>query len=455
MKNQFNLVRATLFSSKMVFILLAICLSIKANSQSFTANLDQYLDAHLRQGTFSGTVYITQKGKPVYSKGFGMADYENGIANGPNVKYRIGSVTKSFTAVLVMQLQEQGKLNVQDKVSKYLPDFPNGDKIMLHHLLSSTSGLPDFVNHWQGVNTKPATISDILTLVKDKPLEFEPGTKWKYCSTGFIVLAGIIEKVTAKPYDQVLAKQILKPLKMKSTGMEFSDPVVGLALGYNHDGTDRKLAKPIDMSWCHAAGAVYSTPTDMAKFDAALKGKKLLSEASKNQMYTAVMKDYGYGWVIDSLGGHKRISHSGAINGFKANFLRFPDQDLTITIFSNYESQQVNGPISKDIQAIVFGQKYEVPVVRTIVAMSAAQLARYTGEYQVAPKMSFTISATGKQLYVEAPGQPKFEIFPEGEDKFFVKVAPALVTFEKDEHGNIARMYMHHGGKAMPATRVN
>ncbi|GAB3203024.1 hypothetical protein GCM10027293_31280 [Pontibacter aydingkolensis] len=131
-----------------------------------------------------------------------MADYEKDIANGAEVKYRIGSLTKSFTSVLVMQLQEQ--LNVQDKVAKYLPDFPNGENITLHHLLSNTSGLPDFVNHWKDVNTKPATTNDILTLIKDMPLDFEPGAKRNYSSTGFIILAQVIEKVTGKPYEKVL-----------------------------------------------------------------------------------------------------------------------------------------------------------------------------------------------------------------------------------------------------------
>ncbi|MBC5994055.1 serine hydrolase [Pontibacter cellulosilyticus] len=440
-----------------LLVLLALSfVSAKVNAQqTFAANLDQYLNTHLKQGTFSGTVVVTEKGQPVYGKGFGMADYEKGIANSPEVKYRIGSVTKSFTAVMVMQLQEQGKLNVQDKVSKYLPDFPNGEKITLHQLLSNTAGIPDFVNHWQDVNTKPATTNDILALVKDMPLEFEPGTKWRYSSSGFIVLAQIIEKVTKKPYEKVLYQQILKPLKMRSTGLEFSKPIAGMALGYNHDGAERELAKYIDMSWCHAAGAMYSTSADLAKFDAALRGDKLLNQASKKQMYTPVKNNYGYGWVIDSVSKQLRISHSGAINGFKANFIRIPEREMTITILSNYESQQVNGPISRDITAIVLGDKYQMPVARTMIKMSAAQLAKYAGEYQVAPKMSFIVKASGDQLFVEVPGQDRFQIFPEAEDKFFVKVAPALVTFEKDENGQIAKMYMHHGGKAMPAMRVN
>jgi len=440
-------------------LVLTVALSISSAyaqvQQDVTAKLNEYLNAHLAQGTFSGTVMVTEKGVPVYSQGFGMANYEKQLPNGPDVKYRIGSVTKSFTAVLVMQLQEQGKLNVQDKVSKYLPTFPNGDKITLHHLLSNTSGLPDFVNHWQGVNTKPASTNDILALVKDMPLEFEPGTKWKYSSTGFVVLAQVIEKVTGKPYEKVLAKQILNPLKMKYSGLEFSKLVPGLALGYNHDGIDRKLARPIDMSWCHAAGAMYSTTADLAKFDAALKGNKLLTDESKKQLFTPVMKDYGYGFVIDKAGDKQRISHSGAINGFKANFIRLPEQDIAITILSNYESQQVNGPISSDITAIVLGEKYEVPVARKMVELTPEQLSAYVGQYQVGPNMIFKVTLTENLLYVAAAGQDSFAIFPEAEDKFFIKVAPAQVTFEKDAEGKITKMLMVHKGRAMPAARIN
>ncbi|MEJ8758348.1 serine hydrolase [Pontibacter sp. H259] len=444
-----------LVAALVVTMALSISSAYAQVQKNLSAKLNEYLDAHLGQGTFSGTVMVTEKGIPVYSKGFGMADYEKQLPNGPEVKYRIGSITKSFTAVLVMQLQEQGKLNVQDKVSKYLPSFPNADKITLHQLLSNTSGLPDFVNHWQNVNTKPATTTDILALVKDMPLEFEPGTKWKYSSTGFVVLGQVIEKVTGKPYEKVLAQQILKPLNMKASGLEFSKPVAGLAKGYNHDGIDRKLAKPIDMSWCHAAGAMYSTVTDLAKFDAALKGNKLLSEDSKELLFTPVMKDYGYGFVIDKAGDKQRISHSGAINGFKANFIRFPEQDIAITILSNYESQQVNGPISSDITAIVLGDKYEVPTVHKMVNLSPEQLAPYVGEYQVGPKMVFKVTLTDNLLYVGAPGQDTFAIFPEAEDKFFIKVAPAQITFEKDAEGKITKMLMVHKGRAMPAARIN
>lgn len=451
----------SLFVAKRVAVAIVVTVAFSVNSayaqaqKEVTNKLHEYLGAHLVQGTFSGIVTVTEHGKPVYSQGFGMANYAEQLPNGADVKYRLGSISKSFTAVLVMQLQEQGKLNVQDNVSKYLPDFPNGDKITLHHLLSSTSGLPDFVNFWKEVNTKPATTTDILALVKDKPLEFEPGTKWKYSSTGFVVLAQVIEQVTGKPYQKVLAQHILKPLKMHSTGVEFSKPVNGLALGYNHDGLHRKLANPIDMSWCHAAGAIYSTPTDMAKFDAGLTGNKLLSDASKKQMFTPVMKDYGYGWVIDSVAGQQRISHSGAINGFKANFIRLPETGIAITILSNYESQQVNGPISKDVTAIVLGEKYQVPVVHNITPLSDSQLAAYVGEYQVAPKVSFKVKLEDGQLFAEGPNNDVFQMFPEAEDKFFLKVAPALITFEKDAEGKIAKMLMHHGGRTMPAARIN
>lgn len=420
-----------------------------------SANLDQYLNAHLAQGTFSGTVAVTQNGKTIYSKGFGMADYEKGVANGPEVKYRIGSVTKSFTAVLVMQLQEKGKLSVQDKLSKYLPDFPNSDKLTLHHLLTHTSGLPDYVNQWKDVNTKPTTNQQIIEFFKNNELEFEPGTKWKYNSTGYILLGRVIEVVTSKPYEKVLAQQILKPLKMKDSGLEFSSPVKGMAKGYNHDGLEREPGRFIDMSWCHAAGAMYATPADLAKFDEALRSGKLLKPESAKQMFTPVMKNYSYGWVVDSVHQTQRISHSGAINGFKANFIRLPQHNIAITVMSNYESQQVNGPISADITAIVLGAPYEVPVVRQMVQLKPEQLQSYVGEYQVGPKMVFKVTLTDNLLYVGAPGQDSFAIFPEAEDKFFVKVAPALVTFEKDADGKITKMLMHHRGRAMPAARIN
>ena len=151
----------------------------------------------------------------------------------------------------------------------------------------------------------------------------------------------------------------------------------------------------------------------------------------------------------------ERFSNQLKINGFKANFIRLPEQDIAITILSNYESQQVNGPISSDITAIVLGEKYEVPVARKMVELTPAQLSAYVGEYQVGPKMIFKVTLTDNLLYVGAPGQDSFAIFPEAEEKFFIKVAPAQVTFEKDAEGKITKMLMVHKGKAMPAARIN
>ncbi|MDX5423333.1 MAG: serine hydrolase [Hymenobacteraceae bacterium] len=456
MKNLFNIQFNSVHRAA-VFSCLMLCLmGYYAKAQDFSDKLTKYLETHLQQGTFSGTVVVTEKGKTIYSKGFGMADYEEGVPNNENIKYRFGSIGKVFTAAMILQLQEQGRLHVQDKLSKHIPDFPNGDKITLHHLLTHTSGLANYTDTWENVYTQPTTGKDLIAYFKDKPMEFEPGEKFSYCNSGYVLLGYIIELKTGKTYEQVLTKNILKPLKMSTAGLEGGNMAVpGLAVGYDYSGAQRKLSSPIDMSWCWAAGGVYGTAADLVKFDEGLKGNKILSEASKKLMYTPNMRDYGYGCVIDSVFNQQRIHHTGAINGFKASFVRLPGKEMTIAILSNYESQQVNGPITRDITAVVLGEKYEVPVVRSIIPMPATALAAYVGEYQVSPKFSFRITLEENQLYAEGPGQDKFEIFPEAEDKFFVKVAPALITFEKNEEGKIAKMLMHHGGRTMPAVRAN
>ena len=440
-----------------LLLIFVLCLLSGKHSfaQTYSEKLDQYIAAHVQQEIYSGTVTVTENGKVVYSKGFGMADYYKQLSNNADTRFRFGSITKAFTATLILQLQEQGKLNVQDKVSKYLPDFPHGDKITLHQLLTHTSGLSNYTDYWDDVNVKPATATEIINYFKDKPLEFEPGQKFGYCNSGYVLLGYIAEKVSGKTYEQLLAKNILKPLKMTTAGLEGgANRIQKLALGYDHSGVNRKAATPIDMSWCWAAGALTGTAADLMKFDQGLQGNKLLSEASKNLMYTPEKKNYGYGCVIDSLYGAKRISYTGAINGFKASFIRFPEKQLTITILSNYQSQQVNGPIAKDITAIVLGQKFEMPVVRKMITLSPTKLQAYVGSYEVAPQMAFNVVYDGEQLLMEGMGQPAFAIFPEAEDKFFLKVAPAVVAFEKDENGNISKLTMTHNGRAMPAKRV-
>ncbi|MGV3539595.1 MAG: serine hydrolase [Rufibacter sp.] len=444
-------------------ILLLICLSFfiaalaNAQERDLTAKLDEYLQASYDQGVFSGTVLVAQQGKILYKTGFGLADYERNVPNGGNTKYRWGSLTKAFTAHLILQLQEQGKLNVQDKLSQHVPGFPNGDRTTLHQLLTHTSGLSNYTDFedFPQVNDHPTTVQNFLNYFKERPLKFEPGQKFSYCNSGYILLGHIIEQKTGMTYAKALQKYILKPLKMTNSGLEVTGkPVDRLAKGYNYNGARRKPSQLIDLSWFWAAGGMYGTPEDLLKWERSLYTNQLLSEESMNKFFQAEKSNYAYGWEVDSAYAQPRIGGSGAINGFRANLTRFPEQELAIIVLSNHESPTINSFIKREVAAIALGQKYEVPVVRKMASLSSEKIQAVVGTYQVAPKMLISVLLEEGQLYVQPTGQERIEIFAESETDFFMKSAPVQFSFEKDSAGQAVKLVMKQGPKSMAGQRV-
>ncbi len=271
---------------------------------------------------FSGTVLVARNGKPVFRQGFGMADQEWNAANTPDTKFRLGSNTKQFTATAILQLAEQGKLSVDDPVSKYYPDAPAAwSKITIKHLLTHTSGIPTYTAIPKGFDTEfklHHTPEELIKLTRDKPLDFEPGSKSAYDNSGYILLGYIIEKVSGQPYADYVQAHIFGPLGMKNSGYDSSERIIPLrASGYQPGPDGAWINTPfLDMSVPYAAGSLYSTVDDMLIWDQALLQDKPLKAASLQQMYTDYGHAYGFGWVIDKQFGKDRVSHSGGVNGF-------------------------------------------------------------------------------------------------------------------------------------------
>lgn len=332
-------------------------------AHDIAAKADEYLAAHADLLTFNGSVLIAQKGQVLLNKGYGLANREHNVPNTPQTKFRIGSITKQFTAMAIMQMQEKGMLKVEEPVATYLPDFPNGKKFTVHHLLTHTSGLKSFTGFPDYLSTMmiPSPPEKTLERFKELPLEFDPGEKYAYCNSGYVLLGHLIETLTADKYENVLQEQIFSPLEMNDTGYDRWDSILERrASGYIKENGQLKNALYIDMSIPHAAGALYSTVEDLYKWDRALYTEKLLPKPSMDKMFTPFKDGYAYGWLVGDLFGHKRIEHSGGINGFVTNISRFVDDDVCIIVLSNFEHADTNRLIM-DLSAIVFGEKYEMP----------------------------------------------------------------------------------------------
>jgi CubicO group peptidase (beta-lactamase class C family) len=323
--------------------------------------VDQFLNKQVENNLFSGAVLIAQNGAILVSKGYGLADRARNLPNMPQTKFRLGSLTKPFTAVAILQLQAQGKLNVQDHICQYIADCPAAwQAITIHHLLTHTAGIPDLTHFPDYAQTKtiPSTPTQTIARFKDKPLDFQPGTKWDYSNSGYIVLGAIIEQASGKTYETFLQENIFTPLHMLNTGYEHDKSM--LATGYANANAE---AEAIDMSIPFAAGGLYSTVEDLVRWDQALDTEKLLPKPLLDTMFTAHAAipnsdgaSYGYGWVIGQQLGHSAIGHNGGIEGFVSSLNRFPDDKVTIIMLSNQQDINPNA-ISNQLAGIVFGGK--------------------------------------------------------------------------------------------------
>ncbi|WP_207493889.1 serine hydrolase [Aridibaculum aurantiacum] len=426
-------------------------------SQSTAEKLDAYLKAAERAGIFNGSVLVSDKGQVILSNGYGLKDADAKVMNDANSIFQIGSVTKQFTATIILRLAEQGKLSLNDKVSKYLPEFPNADKFTIEHLLSHTAGIYNYTNNSEFMKNeveKPINSQVFYAMVKDKPLEFEPGSKFNYSNSGYMLLGYIIEKVTNKPYEQVVRKEIFQPLAMNNSGFDFThlqhkDKAIGYTLVSDGKGARAPI---VDSTVCYAAGAIYSTVGDLQKWNAAVLSGKILKKASLQNAFTPRHSGYGFGWAVDTVAGKPAIVHSGGIHGFLSYNGIFPAENSSIVVLTN-SGVAKPGKVFKDIAAILNGQPYELPKAKTAVTVDERILKQYEGVYEITPQFSITVRVQDGQLKAQATNQPEFDLYAKNEREFFLKVVDAQVEFVKNEKGEVEKMILYQNGMTLPGIK--
>ncbi|MGH9469167.1 MAG: serine hydrolase [Terriglobia bacterium] len=434
-------------------------------AQDLASKIDQYMQASMKIGHFMGSILVAQHGRVLVSKGYGMADIKLGIPNTPETAFRIGSVTKEFTAAAILELQDRGKLSVEDPVCKYVPDCPKDwAPIKIFNLLTHTSGIPNFtsVPNYLKLEAQPITPAGLLALFKNKPLDFKPGAKFSYSNSGYEVLGYIIERVSGKSYAEFLEKNVFAPLGMKSSGYDSSHPSPkSHAQGYAYSPNGYVPAPYLDMSVPFSAGALYSTVLDLYKWDRALRAGKLLSGKSLDEMFAPQVAvgassktHYGFGWFISTEFHHKEISHEGEINGFTSLNSWFPDDDACVIALDNVSSPEI-GVIARSLAAILFGQKYEIPTKYKAVALSPGELQKFVGQYQLGPHFIFTIRREGDQLTEQLTGQPAWPIFPASPSEFFLKIVDAQLSFVEDSSGQVTGLVLHQNGRDLPGKKIS
>src|SRR5215213_5279984 len=342
-----------------------------ALAQDKPAKIQEVLALAHKYGQFNGTALVAENGKVTYKGALGMANMEWGIPNTPDTRFRLGSITKQFTSMLILQLVEQGKIKLDGKLSDYLPDYRKdvGDKVTVHHLLTHTSGIPSYTSapgFFENVSRNPYKAADFVKKYASGDLEFEPGSKFSYNNSGYFLLGAIIERIAGKPYEQVLKEKILDPAGMKNTGYDHHDTIIPKrASGYAKTGDNYTNAPYLDMSIPYAAGSLYSTVEDLYLWDQALYTDKLLTAQSKELMYKPFLENYGYGWVIVNASFKQNeqpvqmIRHGGGINGFTTTIVRFPKEKNLIVLLDN-TGQNVDRQ-AETIARILYNQPYDLP----------------------------------------------------------------------------------------------
>ena len=544
------------FKSLLSFLLLA-GFTITLHAQDDVSKIDEILSKKYIDGEPGATALVYRKGDIILRKGFGFANMELKTPMKPENVFEIGSITKQFTAISILLLEERGKLNITDEITKFIPDYPtNGKSISIHHLLNHTSGIKSYTSMPSFMEKARVDMSpkELIDVFKDEPMDFDPGEQFLYNNSGYILLGHIIEVVTGDTYENFIQKNIFDPLDMENSYYGSHKRIIdNRAYGYQKDGDTFVNADYLSMTLPYAAGSLMSNVDDLLKWQLALNNYRLISKESYEKAINGSTLNngekigYGYGLQDGMTQGTKSISHGGGIFGYTTMGVYLPEEDIFVSVLSNCncnspsdvavkiaavamgkpfpsikdavtlsdtEIKQWTGTYEFSDGAIRYvtvkdgkiysqredGQKFEIfplapdhfifedgtisyrfsmvegkklatftsgetfigqeidkapPPEKVAIELPSKVLHQYIGKYELQPGFVIEISVAANQIFAQATGQPKFEIFAEKEDHFFLKVVPAKVVFEKSEVGDVKRLTLFQGGQQMVGKKMD
>ncbi len=425
------------------------------------SKIDSLAEATLAEGPVAAvSIGVKRGGDLLLVKGYGQADIELGAPATAETVYRIGSITKQFTAAAVVQLVEDGKISLDESMTTYLLDYPTkGRHITIRHLLTHTSGIKSYtgLEAWRPKMTLDLTDEELLALFQEEPFDFEPSEQYRYNNSGFYLLGMIIERASGETYREYLDAHLFGPLGL--TGSSYCDerPIIpARAEGYEAVNGELMNDLYLSMNQPGAAGALCSTVPDLLSWASALRAGQVVSGESYRQMTTpATLSDgsatgYGFGLGVGELNEHARVSHGGGINGFNTMLATYPEEELDVVVLSNTEGGHP-GRMAEVIAKWALG--IEVPPV-VDVALSAEALAAYEGVYQLAPEFELTVVVRDGQLFAGATGQSEFRLRAQGDDLFVPTFDDAVrVVFQLDD-GKATALTLHQGGQETEGPRV-
>lgn len=437
-------------TSKITLILAFLLIVLTTNAQKLDdkqlfTEFDKFLSEQFKPNETGGTALVARNGQIIYKKAFGMANLEMNIAMQPDMIFRIGSITKQFTAVAILQLMEQGKLSLQDEITKYLPDYPmNGHKITIEHLLTHTSGIQSYTSmkDFETNMRKDMTPEEMINSFKNQAMEFAPGTKWNYNNSGYFLLGFIIEKVSGKTYPKYVEEVFFKPLGMTNSYYGNDTKIIKNRVGaYDEDESGVINAPFLSMTLPYAAGSIQSTVEDLFKWNQAVHAYKLVKKETIDKAFTKYKlndgkeTDYGYGWFLQNVQGSPTIEHGGGINGFLTHGIYIPKADVFVAVFSNCNCKAPQVVTSK-LAALTIGKPFNYKET----TLDSAILQSYTGVYENEEGVQRIITLTDNQLYSQKTGSTKMKINAFKKDNFFFENGLTTMEFVKNSAGQIEKM---------------
>jgi CubicO group peptidase (beta-lactamase class C family) len=460
--------------AKFLFLFIAVpmafCPLKVANGQSeaFAKKAKEVLAKVASDKTSAVAVLVARDGKIEFQGAAGQADLEKKIPATVDTKFRIGSITKQFTAAAILKLAEEGKLKINDPLAKYFPDFTKNKEITLEHLLTHTSGLFGYTEKADFYSrvTQPVKPQELIDWAKNDELEFAPGTEFRYCNTGYFLLGEIVAKVSGKSYADYLNATFFKPLGMKNTGIyDNASPPTNMANGYSLKDEKYEPALNWDMSWAGGAGAMYSTVGDLFIWNEALHGGKVIN-ADSLKAATTVYKlpksatasmSYGYGLCSTT---HRRlpvICHSGGLQGWMADLLYFPQQKTTVAVLTN--AMPGAPELNPQMIARTSAEKFlaeaiaKLPPRQVDKSVDPKLYADYVGRYDYVSAV-MDVTTEGGKLFAQLTGQQKLELLPESKDHFFWKEVDAEIIFQRNEQGKVTSGIHTQAGNSFGVAKV-
>ena len=449
---------------RLAIVAFAVLFTTHLFAASRAEKIDQLLGKYHALKQFNGSALVADANGVILEKGYGFANFEWQIPNTPDTRFRLGSITKQFTSMVILQLAAEGKIKLDEKLTTYLPDYrkDTGDRVTITHLLNHTSGIPSYTSlpgFFRDKSRDPYEVADFVKKYASGDLEFEPGSKYVYNNSGYFLLGAVIEKVTGKPYAQVLEERIFRPLGMKASGYDVSATIIPKrASGYYFAAGEYANAPYVDMTIPYAAGSLYSTVQDLYVWDRALHGDKLLGENLKKQMWTPGLQNYGFGWVIttskldDGKTEVATVTHGGGIHGFNTLLVRIPEKKELVVLLDNTSRGDKLDAIASGVLSILHGIEPKTPkksLVEELASLTkdgngAAIVARYRELKKLHPDAydfnEQDLNTLGYQLLARGRVDDAIEVF-----KLNVEVFPQ----SWNPYDSLGEAYAAKGEKAL------